>query len=415
MNAPKTKGNVVLLYSGGLDTSAILHWLAMQGYNVTCFTANIGQQDLRNQEELTKKAYNCGASNVIIMDLQERFVLDHIFPCMRFHAVYGGGYHMCCSMARPLIAQGAIEAMQGIENPLYAHGATGKGNDQVRFELAALALQYGIRVLTLWRDYEFRKQFSSRDDMLNYAKKHGIPVTASKDAPYSNDGNMAGETFEAGVLEKLWIDLPKGMFKLTKDLLDAPNTPEEIEIFFENGIPILIDGQQMSPVEIIHHLNKVGGEHGVGRYGMVEDRRVGMKSRGEYEEPALHILWRAHHALEALVLDKESIRYKERVSPEFAQMVYDGDWFCAKMQTMQIIGLQHQQFVTGRIRLKLFKGTIAITGWESHFSLYDEEMASMDKDNPAVYDQADAGGHIRIAAVPLIAQVSRGRDLRHKE
>ncbi|MCK4828956.1 argininosuccinate synthase, partial [bacterium] len=229
-----------------------------------------------------------------------------------------------------------------------------------------------------------------------------------------NDGNMAGETFEAGDLENLWIDLPEGMFKLTVNPWDAPNISCDIVIQFENGIPVAINGLAKSPIEIIESLNQIGGLNGVGRYSMVEDRRVGMKSRGEYEEPALHILWKAHHALEALVLDKDFIRMKEELSPKFAQMVYDGKWFCPTMQTMQMIGLQHQQYVPGKIRLQLYKGNIAVTGWDSPYSLYSTEINSMDIDDPTRYNQTDAIGFIRISALSILVQANQGRNLRHK-
>ena len=413
MNTLGSARDIALLYSGGLDTSVILKWLTLQGHNVTCYTADIGQQDLADVAAVEKKALNCGAARVVIENLQERFVSDHIIPCMRFQAIYGGGYHMCCSMARPLISQGAIEAMKGLSNVVFSHGATGKGNDQVRFELAAMALRPDVEIFAPWKDEAFRKEFPGRQEMLAFAAKHNIPVTASIQEPYSNDGNMAGETYEAGDLEKLWITLPEGMFKLTNNSWEAPDQVQHLTISFENGIPVAIDGKSLSPVEIIHELNKIGGLHGIGRNAMVEDRRVGMKSRGVYEEPALHILWQAHQALESLVLDKDYLRFKKSLADQFADEVYDGNWFCPKMQTLQMIGAQHQQYVTGRIRLDLYRGNMMVTGWESPHSLYSEEMASMDQDDQAVYNQSDAKGYTQISSVAIRAQSAQGRVLTH--
>ncbi|MCX6800212.1 MAG: argininosuccinate synthase [Candidatus Falkowbacteria bacterium] len=405
----------VLLYSGGLDTSVILHYMVHAlGYEVTTFTANLGQRDLRSKEEIEQKAFASGASRVIVNDLQLRLVQDHILPCMCWDAKYAGNYHLCCSLARPLTIQGAIEAVKDLSGEvIFSHGATGKGNDQVRFELGAMALRPGVEIFAPWKDKAFRKQFPGRDEMIAYAKRYNIPVSATSKKPWSSDGNLSGETYEAGPLEDPnWNNYPEEMFKLGVSPKLAPNQELVITIYFSQGIPVEVDGIEYGLIDIIKCLNELGGNNGIGRTDTTEWRRVGMKSRGVYEEPALHILWKAYAALERLTVSPDYLRIKDSLRSEFSRMVYFGEWFTPAMQALMPFGQVHNQYVTGDVTLRLYKGNCDVIGRSSPNSLYDSKVASMHEDNAEAYNQSDAKGYIQIVGLPLRVQATQGRDLR---
>ncbi|HEU5393499.1 MAG TPA: argininosuccinate synthase [Candidatus Methylomirabilis sp.] len=390
----KTVKKVVLAYSGGLDTSVILRWL-IETYRceVVAYCADLGQG-----EELIpvkEKALRTGASSVHIVDLREEFVRDFVFPCLKANAVYEGGYLLGTSMARPLIAKGQMAVAKAAGADAVAHGATGKGNDQVRFELTYLAFDPHIRIIAPWREWEFK----SRSDLLSYAKRHGIPVPVTKAKPYSSDRNLFHISFEGGILEDPWMEPPADMYTLTVAPEEAPARPTILEVDFEQGMPVAVDGRRLEPVALLSHLNTVGGANGIGRVDLVENRYVGMKSRGVYETPGGTILHVAHRAVESITMDREVMHLRESLTPRFAEMVYYGYWYSPEMEMLRAAIEESQRTVTGTARLKLYRGNCTVVGRKSKMSLYDPAYATFEED--PVYRQRDAEGFIRLHALRL--------------
>jgi argininosuccinate synthase len=385
---------IVLAYSGGLDTSVILKWLlGTYGCEVVAFVADIGQgEELAGVRE---KARRTGASKVVVEDLKEEFVRDFVFPCLKASAVYEGGYLLGTSMARPLIAKAQMAVAEAEEADAVAHGATGKGNDQVRFELTYLAIDPHIRIIAPWREWEFK----SRSDLVAYAKRHGIPVPVTKAKPYSSDRNLFHLSFEGGILEDPWVEPPDDMFTLTAAPEKAPARPTTLEVDFEQGVPVAVDGGRMGPVALLSRLNAVGGKNGVGRVDLVENRYVGMKSRGVYETPGGTILHVAHRAVESITMDREVMHLRDTLTPRFAELVYYGYWFSPEMEMMRAALEESQRTVTGTARLKLYRGNCTVVGRKSKASLYDPAYATFEED--PVYRQRDAEGFIRLNALRL--------------
>jgi len=390
---------VVLAYSGGLDTSIIVRWL-IETYKceVICFAADLGQK-----EELTgleQKALNTGASKIYIEDLQEEFARDFVFPALRANAIYEGTYLLGTSLARPLIAKKQIEIAQKEGADAVSHGATGKGNDQVRFELTYYALNPGIKIIAVWKDVNWH--FDSRESMFDYAEKYNIPVPLTRAKPYSSDRNLLHISHEGGILEDPWAAPPEDIFVLTKSPQDAPYKPTYVEIDFEKGNPVAIDGKKMSPAKLMDYINTIAGENGIGRVDMVENRFVGMKSRGVYETPGGTVLWAAHRALESITMDREVMLMRDSLTPKYAQLAYNGFWYAPEMQTLQTYIDATQENVTGTARMKLYKGNCIVDGRKSPNSLYSEAFATFEKDQ--VYNQKDATGFIKLNALRLIIQ-----------
>lgn len=387
---------VVLAYSGGLDTSVILKWL-IETYHceVVCFAADIGQKE--ELSGLEQKAKNTGASKIYIDDLKEEFVRDFVFPALRANAIYEGTYLLGTSLARPLIAKRQLEIAKLEGADAVCHGATGKGNDQVRFELTYLALNPAITIIAAWRDDNWA--FDSRTSMLDYAEKHGIPLPVSKDKPYSSDRNLLHISHEGGILEDPWAAPMEDMFVLTSSPEKAPDKPTTIEIGFENGTPVSVDGKAMSPAVLLDYLNDIAGKNGIGRVDMVENRFVGMKSRGVYETPGGTVLWIAHRAVESITMDREVMLMRDSLTPKYAQLAYNGFWYAPEMKALQVYIDETQKNVTGTARLKLYKGNCIVTGRKSPFSLYSEDVVTFEKDK--VYNQKDATGFIRLNALRL--------------
>jgi argininosuccinate synthase len=385
---------VVLAYSGGLDTSVIVKWLVeTYGCQVIAFVADLGQEE--ELEGLREKGLNSGASKVLIEDLREEFARDFIFPMLRANAVYEGGYLMGTSIARPLIAKRQVEIARAEGADAVSHGATGKGNDQVRFEMTYMALNPQIRIIAPWKIWNFK----SRNDLIQYAQKHGIPVPVTAEKPYSSDRNLLHISFEGGILEDPWMAPPEEMFILTRSPEKAPDQPVSIEIEFERGNPVAVNGRRMSPAKLLAELNRLGGEHGIGRADMVENRYVGMKSRGVYETPAGTILHIAHRGVESLTLDREVLHLRDSLIPRYAEMVYYGYWFSPEREMLQKLFDESQQTVTGTARVKLYKGNCIVTGRKSPWSLYAADFATFEEDQ--VYNQKDAEGFIRLNALRL--------------
>lgn len=387
---------VVLAYSGGLDTSVILKWL-VETYHceVVCFAADIGQKE--ELSGLEQKAKNTGASKIYIDDLKEEFVRDFVFPALRANAIYEGTYLLGTSLARPLIAKRQLEIAKLEGADAVCHGATGKGNDQVRFELTYLALNPVITIIAAWRDDNWT--FDSRTSMLDYAEKHGIPLPVSKDKPYSSDRNLLHISHEGGILEDPWAEPMEDMFVLTSSPENAPDKPTYIEIGFENGTPVSVDGKTMSPAVLLDYLNDIAGKNGIGRVDMVENRFVGMKSRGVYETPGGTVLWAAHRAVESITMDREVMLMRDSLTPKYAQLAYNGFWYAPEMKALQVYIDETQKNVTGTARLKLYKGNCIVVGRKSPFSLYSEDVVTFEKDK--VYNQKDATGFIRLNALRL--------------
>jgi argininosuccinate synthase len=385
---------VVLAYSGGLDTSVILRWLKeTYACEVVCFAADVGQaEELGGLEE---KALATGASKLYVEDLREEFVRDFVFTALKANAVYEGVYLMGTSLARPLIAKKQIEIARREGAQAVAHGATGKGNDQVRFELTYYALEPNIRVIAPWREWGFQ----SRSDLIAYATRHKIPITATKEKPYSMDRNLMHISYEGGILEDPWAEPPPGIFILTRAPEDAPDKPVYIEIDFESGIPVAVDGEPLSPAALLDRVNKIGGEHGIGRIDLVENRFVGMKSRGVYETPGVTILQAAHRAVESLTLDREVAHIKDSLNTRIAEMIYYGFWYTPEFEAIRALIDETQKNVTGTARLKLYKGNCMVAGRRSPFSLYSEAFATFERDT--VYNQRDAEGFIKLNALRL--------------
>ncbi len=393
---------VCLAYSGGLDTSVILRWLIFEyGCEVVAYCADVGQEE--ELSGLPEKAKATGAIDCRIRDLREEFVSDFVFPAIQAGAVYEGTYLLGTALARPLIAKHQIDVARETGCDALAHGATGKGNDQVRFELCFRALAPDLRVIAPWREWDLR----SRSDCMTYAQKFDIPVSASLKKPYSIDRNLMHCSFEGGLLEDPWRQPDEEMFVLSQAPELAPDEPEELVIAFERGRPVSIDGTVLSPAVLLARLNQIAGTHGVGRVDMVENRFVGLKSRGVYETPGGSVLHAAHRAIESITLDREVMHERDRLSPRFAELVYNGFWFSPEMDFLRAAVESSQQNVTGEVRVKLYKGSVRVTGRRSPLSLYSEELATFEEDG-GVYDQADAGGFIRLQGMRLPRERSRG-------
>ncbi|WP_282938814.1 argininosuccinate synthase [Paenibacillus sp. RC67] len=403
------KQKIVLAYSGGLDTSIILKWLK-ETYDaeIIAFTADIGQKD--ELDGLEEKALATGASKIYIDDLRDEFAKDFIFPMFQAGALYEGQYLLGTSIARPLIAKRMVEIARKEGATAIAHGATGKGNDQVRFELTAAALAPELDVIAPWRLDEFRETFPGRAEMIAYAEKHGIPVTASAAKPYSTDRNLLHISFESGMLEDPWFDPSatsnKDMFVLSVDPEDAPDQAEYVELNFEKGNCVGLNGDSMTPLQVMERLNELGGKHGVGRVDMVENRFVGMKSRGVYETPGGTILFTAHRKMESLTMDREVMSLRDSLISRYATLVYNGFWFAPERLAVQALVDESQKNVTGTVRLKLYKGNVIGAGVQSPVSLYNPDIATMEADPTQAYNQGDATGFIRLNALRL--KVSSG-------
>src|SRR5213082_478194 len=395
---------IILAYSGGLDTSVILRWLK-ENYQaeIIAFCADIGQGE--ELDGLEKKALTTGASKCIIEDLREEFARDFIFPMMQAGAIYEGQYFLGTSIARPLIAKRMVEIARAEKADAIAHGATGKGNDQVRFELTAAALAPELSVIAPWREERFRKEFPGRAEMIAYAAAQKIPVEASASKPYSMDRNLLHISFESGMLEDPWFDASsaeaRGMYKLSVAPEDAPNEAEYIELEFRDGNCMAVNGKTLSPLGVMETLNKLGGKHGIGRVDLVENRFVGMKSRGVYETPGGALLHFAHRQMESLTMDREVMHLRDSLVPKYSTLVYNGFWFAPEREALQAFVTESQKNVTGVVRLKLYKGNIIAAGRKSPKSLYDPQVATMEGGGADAYNQNDATGFIRLNALRL--------------
>jgi argininosuccinate synthase len=393
---------VVLAYSGGLDTSVILKWLKNEyGCEVITFTADIGQAE--ELDHLEEKAISTGASKVYIEDLREEFVRDYVFTALKANAIYEGTYLLGTSIARPLIAKRQVEIAQLEGADAVAHGATGKGNDQVRFELTCYALNPYIRVISPWRQW----QFKSREDLIAYARENRIPIPVTKEKPYSSDRNLLHISFEGGILEDPWAAPPEDMFVLSTSPEMAPDRSVVVEIDFEDGVPKRVGGKSLSPANLLERLNDLGGQNGIGRVDMVENRYVGMKSRGIYETPGGTILHIAHRAIESITMDREVMHFRDSLIPKIAELIYYGYWFSPEMEVLKKTIDETQKDVSGTVSLKLYKGNCIVIGRKSERSLYHGAFATFEKDT--VYNQKDAEGFIRLNALRLrIRRMMRG-------
>ena len=405
---------IVLAYSGGLDTSVILRWL-QQNYDaeVVAFCADIGQEE--ELEGLEEKARRTGVMKCIIEDLREEFARDFVFPMFLAGAIYEGQYFLGTSIARPLIAKRMIEIARAEGADAIAHGATGKGNDQVRFELTAAALAPELRVIAPWREERFRKEFPGRAEMIAFAEANNIPVAASAAKPYSMDRNLLHISFESGALEDPWFDASgpdaRAMYKLSVSPEEAPDAPEYLELEFHQGNCVALNGKRLLPLQTLQRLNKLGGKHGIGRVDIVENRFVGMKGRGVYETPGGAILHFAHRQMETLTMDREVMQLRDGLIPKYSALVYNGFWFSPEREALQALVTETQRDVTGTVRLKLYKGNVIVAGRKSPNSLYDPKIATMEGDFESIrqrtdspwrtYDQSDATGFIRLNALRL--------------
>lgn len=388
----------VLAYSGGLDTSVILGWLMDKGYEVHAVYIDLGQP-CEDREAIRKKAENIGAASVRFIDVKEELCRDFAFPCMQWQAKYEGVYLLGTSIARPLISKKMLQVADEVGATAYAHGATGKGNDQCRFQLAAEALRPDIEMIAPWRMDEFRKQFPGRTELIQYCEKNNIPVKASIAKPYSSDENCLHISYEAGKLEDMNVNgLELVDFGMCVKPLDAPDTPELVTIDFIQGVPVAVNGQKMTAYEVVAELNKIGGRNGVGIIDMVENRFVGMKSRGVYEAPGMTVLYDAHRYIEQLSMERELMHLRDRLAPEVAELVYNGFWYSAKMDALLAFNKEAQKTVTGSVALKLYKGNIILDSRSSVNSLYDEGIATMEGSD--AYNQDDATGFLRIQGLP---------------
>jgi argininosuccinate synthase len=395
MNPKPQVKKVVLAYSGGLDTSVIVPWLKENyGCEVVCFCADVGQGD-EDLSKLEGKAIASGASKFVVHDMKEEFASDYLFPMLRAGAVYERKYLLGTSVARPLIAKHLVDVAHEVGADAISHGATGKGNDQVRFELTVMALDPRLQVIAPWREWDIR----SREDALEYAAKHNVPVTATVKSIYSRDSNLMHLSHEGGLLEDPWNEPDEAMYQISAAPENAPREPAYVEIEFNSGTPVAINGEKMSPANIITFLNKLGGTHGIGRVDLVENRLVGMKSHGIYETPGGTILLYAHREIESLVLDRQTIQFKDMVALKYAEITYDGMWFTPLREALDAFVDSTQGPVSGTVRLKLYKGNIISAGKKSKFSLYREDFATFGMDD--VYDQSDAVGFIHLYGLPL--------------
>jgi argininosuccinate synthase len=395
---------IVLAYSGGLDTSVIMKWLK-ETYKVpvVAFIADIGQGE--DIGAISRKATKTGADKVHVADLREEFVRDYVFAALKANAVYEGAYLMGTSIARPLIAKYQVKVALAERADAVAHGATGKGNDQVRFELTAKALAPELEIIAPWRTWEFK----GRNDLFAYAEKHGIELPVTKDKPYSMDANLMHISYEGGILEDPWAEPPKEMFLTTKDPVDAPDKPEYVEVEFESGVPTALNGESLSPAKLLAQLNAIAGKHGVGRADVVENRFVGMKSRGVYETPGTTVLHLAHRAVESLTMDREVMHLRDGLIPKFSELIYNGFWFSPEMKVLQTFVDETQKGVNGTARVKLYKGAGTVVGRKSPNSLYNPEVASFD--SFASYNSKDAEGFIRMNALRLVLNKSLRRGI----
>lgn len=385
---------VVLAYSGGLDTSIILKWL-IQTYDcqVVAYAADLGQGE--ELDGIEAKALKTGAVKARVEDLREAFVRDFVFPAYRANAIYEGQYLLGTSIARPLIAKRQVEIAAEEGADAVSHGATGKGNDQVRFELTYMALNPALKIIAPWREWDFK----SRQSLVDFAAKHGIPVPVTREKPYSCDRNMLHISYEGGVLEDPWREPDPGMFVLTADPEAAPDRPEVIEIDFQRGDPVAVNGERLSPAALLRRLNALGGKHGIGRADVVESRFVGMKSRGVYETPGGTLLQAAHRAVESITMDREVMHIRDSLIPKYAQLIYNGFWYAPERELLQGMIDLAQENVWGTARLKLYKGACTVIGRKSDRSLYEPSFATFEEDD--VYDQSDATGFIRLQALRL--------------
>ena len=403
MNDKKIK-KIVLAYSGGLDTTVILHWLKNKyDADVITFTADIGQE--QNEDLVRERANSIGASKVIIEDLRERFTKDFIFPMFKANAVYEGEYLLGTSIARPLISERLVEIAEAEGADAIAHGATGKGNDQIRFEIGSYSLNPDIKVLAPWRTWEY----SSREELIDYCKVHQIDIDASPEEPlYSTDENLLHTSYEGEILEDPSVKAPDNIWKRTAALEDTPDTEDIINLEFEKGEPVGINDIDYSPSEILEKLNELAGKHGIGRLDLVENRFTGMKSRGCYETPGGTILLKAHRAIESITLDSKAGHLKDELMPKYAQLIYDGFWWSPEREAIQALIDKTQEHVSGSVQLSLFKGNISVLGRSSKFSLYDPKIVTFEDDENA-YDQADATGFIKINSLRLKQIAKRKR------
>jgi argininosuccinate synthase len=393
---------VVLAYSGGLDTSAIVPWLRERhGARVVCFAADVGQGG-GELHGLVEKARRSGAEDCVVADLRDEFVRDFVFPTLRAGAVYARTYLLGTAMARPVTAAHQVALARRLEATALAHGCTGKGNDQVRFELTYAALAPDLQVIAPWREWEFK----SREDLIAYVRAKNVPVQATAEKPYSTDRNLWHCSHEGGILEDPSVEAPEHIFVMTSDPLGAPDAPAVVEIGFEDGTPVTVDAVPLAPVRLLETLNEIAGEHGVGRADVVEDRLVGMKSRGVYETPGGTLLHAAHRELEQLVLDRRTLRLKDEMALYYADLVYDGRWWTSEREALDAFVTSTQKRVTGSVRLKLYKGGVTVAGRHSPFALYQPSYATFGRDN--VYDQKDAAGFIRLYG--LATRIAAGLD-----
>jgi len=385
---------VVLAYSGGLDTSIIVKWLK-EVYNceVIAYAADVGQEE--ELVGLEEKALKTGASKVYIEDLKEEFARDFVFFAVKANAVYEATYLMGTSLARPLIAKRHIEILRQEKADAVCHGSTGKGNDQVRFELTFYAFEPNVKIIAPWREWDF----TAREQLIDYAQKHGIEVPVTKAKPYSMDRNLMHISYEGGILEDPWNEPDEGMFLTTVSAEKAPDKPTYIEIDFVDGVPVKVDGKEMSAAQLIIHLNKLAGANGIGRVDIVENRFVGMKSRGVYETPGCTVLQVAHRGMETITMDREVMHLRDSLIPKISDLIYYGFWYSPEMEALKAFVDESQKGVTGTVRVKLYKGTCTVVGRKSERSYYRQDFATFDKD--AVYDQKDAGGFIKLNALRL--------------
>ena len=404
MKKKSPKKKIVLAYSGGLDTSVLLSWIKEHhNAEIIAFCANVGQED--ELKGLPAKARKTGAAKLYVDDLQEEFARDFIFPMLQANAIYEGQYFLGTSIARPLIAKRMVEIARKEGATAIAHGATGKGNDQVRFELTAAALAPDLEIIAPWRDETFRSEFPGRAEMIAYCARHRIPVQASAKKPYSSDRNLLHISYEAGILEDPWLDVfaakHKDMFKLSVAPEDAPNKPEFVELEYRKGDCVAVNGRKLNPLGVMRELNRIGGRHGVGRVDMVENRFVGMKSRGVYETPGGTILQFAHRQIESLTMDREVMHLRDSLIPRYAALVYNGFWYAPERLALQTLVTETQRNVTGTVRVKLYKGGLYVAGRKSPRSLYNPHIATMEADPTKAYNQDDATGFIRLNGLRL--------------
>jgi argininosuccinate synthase len=406
--ASASREKLILAYSGGLDTSVLCRWLAERNYDVVCFCADVGQDD--DFSGLEAKAMNSGASRCYVVDAKEEFARDFVFPAIAWNAKYEGRYLLGTSLARPIIAKLMVDVAKKERCSILAHGATGKGNDQVRFELTAYSLLPGVKIIAPWRDPAFNTVIKGRAEAIAYAKEWGIQVKATKKDPWSSDDNLLHISFEAGMLEDPAVRPLDRMFQKTLPLDKVKAKREQVTVDFRAGVPVALNGAKLSPAALLQAANEIGFKHGIGRIDMVESRFVGMKSRGVYETPGGTILMAAHQDLEALTVGRDLLHTKNTLAVRFAQMAYFGFWYCEEMEALSAFLAQSQRHVTGRVTLELYKGNVIVVGRTSEHSLYDAAIASMEADGGA-YDQSDATGFIRLQALPLRVAARRAARL----